>query len=301
MTSPNYAPLAEGRGTPSPSSNQFTDRIPPSSIGTLEVSGVPREDLPALYVQTSNLPTPHGFPESPDPMPPENRAVIVVFPFYTFLLILCSVLVFTFSDYSDCSQPLAMWIAIYVGRHALKTLLHYWRSRLINSGSDVPGHLLLGLGVVDFAGPGVWSLGGYYIFHTETCSSGIFAYACILWGIQSLGLLLPCCFLSTLIFCAPFLVRLAPYLIRPNPNTVAASREVILRLSKLKFSEMTDPPENTSCSICLSDYVAEDDVIRLPCNHVFHAACIHSWLAVSQLCPVDRSNVGEMLAVHSSV
>lgn len=302
MASSNYTPLADEADHGEADSHEAAIASSDRSGVHLVTNTSSREIAAGLFVQTSNLATPVGEEElSSGPITTEVGAVIVVFPFYTLVLVLATVLVFAFCDVSDCSQPLAMWISLYVARHALKTFLYSWRGRLLSTGGEVPNELMLALAVTDFAGPGVWTLGGYYIFHTDSCSTGLYVYACILWSIQSLGLLLPCCFLSTLIFCAPFLVRLAPYLIRPNPNTIAASREVISRLYKSKFSDLSHPPDNTSCSICLSDYVADDEVVKLPCNHVFHSGCITSWLAVSQLCPVDRSNVGDLLAAQSSV
>ena len=229
-----------------------------------------------------------------------TREIVVVLPVFSIALIISTIFVFAFCDYSDCSAPLGQWILMFVARQILKSLLYGLRSRLTLIGRVPSNRLLWLISMTDLAGPTLWSLGGYFIFHTESCDSGIFTYACILWGLQSIGLLLPCCFLSILVFCAPCLLWLAPYIVRPNPNTVATGREVMAKIPKTMYSALPVGADiNTSCTICLNDYVPEDEVMKLPCGHVFHSGCIESWLNVSQLCPVDRTNVATMLSTQA--
>ena len=223
------------------------------------------------------------------------RPVGVYLPYLSTFLLFSTCIVLFFTDGSDCSQPLSDWILAYTGRHVFKAILYERRARMVLLGQELPSYFVFLLGVVDLSGGLVWTLGGYYIFHSSACDAGLFTYACVLWGLQSVGLLLPCCFLSTILFCAPCLLWLAPYIIRPNPNTVATAREVLSKLSAVSYGAVSDRDKDTSCSICLSDYIAEDQVIKLPCNHMFHSGCIESWLSVSQLCPVDRRNVADLV------
>ncbi|KAG0467048.1 hypothetical protein HPP92_018628 [Vanilla planifolia] len=45
------------------------------------------------------------------------------------------------------------------------------------------------------------------------------------------------------------------------------------------------------CSICLSDYGDSDVLRQLPdCGHMFHAACVDSWLRCNPTCPVCRTS-----------
>ena len=44
-----------------------------------------------------------------------------------------------------------------------------------------------------------------------------------------------------------------------------------------------------SCSICLDNYKAQEQVGRLNCGHVFHNDCIRSWLEHQKSCPLCRS------------
>lgn len=49
--------------------------------------------------------------------------------------------------------------------------------------------------------------------------------------------------------------------------------------------------KDTSCSICLEDYVKLDMVMSLPCNHAFHESCLSTWLSTARSCPCCRGNV----------
>ncbi|WCJ35639.1 RING/U-box superfamily protein [Euphorbia peplus] len=43
---------------------------------------------------------------------------------------------------------------------------------------------------------------------------------------------------------------------------------------------------SSECRICLDTLSIGERVIRLPCNHVFHADCLITWLQTSQFCPL---------------
>jgi hypothetical protein len=49
--------------------------------------------------------------------------------------------------------------------------------------------------------------------------------------------------------------------------------------------------ENIECSICLIDFEDEDDVSSLPCNHLFHKACIEEWCSYKADCPNCREKI----------
>lgn len=247
------------------------------------------------FIGSSNLSNVEGQIDENTTLTSRTRPAGVYLPYLSSFFILSTAVVFYLTDSSDCSQPLSGWIFAYMLRHVSKSILFTRRERLLLVGRDLPPLLIFLLALVDLAGPVIWTLGGYYIFHTSTCNTGLFLYACFLWGLQSMGLLLPCFFLSIVLFCAPCLLWLAPYIVRPNPNTIATGREVMSKLSKVRFHEIDPNNCTTSCSICLGDYVSDDEIIKLPCGHMFHSVCIESWLGVSQLCPVDRRNVADLV------
>lgn len=45
------------------------------------------------------------------------------------------------------------------------------------------------------------------------------------------------------------------------------------------------------CAVCQEPYEAGEEVIRLPCGHLFHGTCILPWLDKHNSCPVCRSEL----------
>lgn len=49
--------------------------------------------------------------------------------------------------------------------------------------------------------------------------------------------------------------------------------------------------DGNKCPICLAEYVINDLVSQLPCQHEFHAGCIKQWLELQRSCPCCRHDV----------
>lgn len=47
-----------------------------------------------------------------------------------------------------------------------------------------------------------------------------------------------------------------------------------------------DDEEEPSCSICLCEYERGENVIHLPCDHIYHSSCIKSWTENHVRCPL---------------
>lgn len=74
---------------------------------------------------------------------------------------------------------------------------------------------------------------------------------------------------------------------QPPPEPMGATPEQLLacRDSVISSSEVAAGAE---CSICLGAYHRDEEVRMLPCNHVYHKACIHHWLEKSTFCPICK-------------
>lgn len=58
-----------------------------------------------------------------------------------------------------------------------------------------------------------------------------------------------------------------------------------------KFKDLENKSLN-SCLICFEEYLAEDDVRMLECNHYFHPDCVDRWLiGHSNCCPYCRKDI----------
>ena len=45
------------------------------------------------------------------------------------------------------------------------------------------------------------------------------------------------------------------------------------------------------CSVCRTEFEAEEEVLELPCGHCFHDECIKPWLEVQNTCPICRATL----------
>ena len=51
------------------------------------------------------------------------------------------------------------------------------------------------------------------------------------------------------------------------------------------------------CAICCDDFLESNEVLKLPCRHIFHSHCIQSWLDNHSNCPMCRF---DMLTTNNS-
>ncbi|KAF9912987.1 hypothetical protein BX616_010188 [Lobosporangium transversale] len=68
---------------------------------------------------------------------------------------------------------------------------------------------------------------------------------------------------------------------------VGASDEII---DSIPHHTLTDEEleAKTECSVCKDEFTKEDNLLQLPCKHIFHEDCIKPWLKVSGTCPTCR-------------
>jgi hypothetical protein len=58
-----------------------------------------------------------------------------------------------------------------------------------------------------------------------------------------------------------------------------------LRTIALSVEMMCEQP---SCPICSEDYSPNEEVLRMPCAHVYHSGCVMPWLETKKTCPICR-------------
>lgn len=66
--------------------------------------------------------------------------------------------------------------------------------------------------------------------------------------------------------------------------------EVLSALPRVPW-EAAEHGENSECALCLEEYKESEQVLRMPCGHLFHEGCIGPWFAKSLLCPLCQREV----------
>mmetsp|Transcript_17290 Transcript_17290/g.19483 ORF Transcript_17290/g.19483 Transcript_17290/m.19483 type:complete len:324 (-) Transcript_17290:210-1181(-) len=70
-------------------------------------------------------------------------------------------------------------------------------------------------------------------------------------------------------------------------GTPPASKESVARLISRKVNDR-EVQEKEECSVCQSAYESRDDILEMPCKHIFHKECLKPWLNIHNSCPICR-------------
>lgn len=75
----------------------------------------------------------------------------------------------------------------------------------------------------------------------------------------------------------------------PSSPLQLSERSVSLSVAESIASQLQHDDENFyGCTICLTEYKSDDQVVHLPCIHSYHAICVQSWLKHKNSCPTCR-------------
>lgn len=67
--------------------------------------------------------------------------------------------------------------------------------------------------------------------------------------------------------------------------------ETISTLPHVTWEQGATESKCSECALCLEEYTEGEEVLKLPCNHLFHEACIGPWFAKSLSCPLCQKEV----------
>ena len=74
-------------------------------------------------------------------------------------------------------------------------------------------------------------------------------------------------------------------------------KQIVDRLKVYKYlRNVADQPTAEdalppACTICLDDYIEENDILLLPCHHHYHDGCIRQWFLSHRICPICKVEV----------
>ena len=62
--------------------------------------------------------------------------------------------------------------------------------------------------------------------------------------------------------------------------------------STRQLTQQAEPQAGSDpCAICMEGFRARERLLRLPCGHLFHSACVRPWLERTNTCPLCRAVV----------
>jgi E3 ubiquitin-protein ligase RNF115/126 len=87
------------------------------------------------------------------------------------------------------------------------------------------------------------------------------------------------------------------YIMQNDPNRYGnppASKKAVETLERLECTEENiknlrkDSGCDNSCSVCKDEFEVSQNLIYLPCKHIYHDECIMPWLKERNSCPTCR-------------
>ncbi|KAI3944492.1 hypothetical protein MKW92_044976 [Papaver armeniacum] len=73
---------------------------------------------------------------------------------------------------------------------------------------------------------------------------------------------------------------------------IRASKSFIDGLKKEEYRHNNgDGKDSSSCAVCLEGIIDGSKISNMPCLHMFHSACLVTWLQESNSCPICRRQV----------
>ncbi|KAK6336667.1 hypothetical protein TWF718_009460 [Orbilia javanica] len=69
-----------------------------------------------------------------------------------------------------------------------------------------------------------------------------------------------------------------------------ASEDSIKNLPKVKVTQ-AEVDDGSECVVCQDEYKVNEDVVKLPCRHIYHEECVTRWLETHDACPICRTPI----------
>eukprot|EP01127_Copromyxa_protea_P012027 TRINITY_DN3095_c0_g1_i3.p1 TRINITY_DN3095_c0_g1~~TRINITY_DN3095_c0_g1_i3.p1 ORF type:complete len:126 (-),score=39.76 TRINITY_DN3095_c0_g1_i3:201-578(-) len=70
-------------------------------------------------------------------------------------------------------------------------------------------------------------------------------------------------------------------------HTPAASKEAVDGLPRRPVT-LQEQEQKKECTVCQCELKEAEEVLEMPCQHLFHEECITPWLKMNNSCPVCR-------------
>ena len=92
----------------------------------------------------------------------------------------------------------------------------------------------------------------------------------------------------------PNTIQLPPILVvdlnlNDETNNISRQETSQIIVNSKKYKDITTT--YTTCTICTEDFLEDDDISKVKCNHIFHTKCITEWGHYKCECPTCRQSL----------
>lgn len=76
-----------------------------------------------------------------------------------------------------------------------------------------------------------------------------------------------------------------------DQEELVRDRNNIINVEENIINDLNDKLLTEQCTICHSKFLNNDVIVKLSCNHTFHASCIKEWGHYNPACPLCKTEI----------
>eukprot|EP00439_Symbiodinium_sp_Y106_P020732 s1607_g2.t1 len=224
------------------------------------------------------------------------------------LILFWSQMVFSSHEFDSCDQPLALMIRLIFVIVMVQTMQkaisrHCLCYDAVEDGPPEPLRVRVFRALAASAAV-LWPLvAGVMLFQSKNCSKALTTAVAVIIGyyliLVIVVLVLPAVALGA-VLC---LIRSGRLRLPRMPG--AAPEGAVESLPAAEFDSGRFCQDGrgefpASCAVCLETFTAQKEIVKMPCNHVFHRSCLSGWFQVARTCPLCRGDVEQVIALMLS-
>lgn len=80
-----------------------------------------------------------------------------------------------------------------------------------------------------------------------------------------------------------------PILLLNNGQNIVNKEDHSKKIEKLEKTIVNE--SDKQCVICLADFNKSEEVLKTPCNHLYHTECLKTWFKENNSCPTCRKSI----------
>ncbi len=205
------------------------------------------------------------------------------FPINGCALLSYLLIIALFLDNTDYETPLRAWLIAFFVMKTIDIILNIIRFFSGNRAKKILTIISLILIVIYI----VLIIIGFVWYSQESERGAIKVIVIILCSISIIlyGIIFICIAILIVVLCFVSGGSLNP----ANIETIEKYTNIYIYSDFFKSDK--DRFNDTECAICKEDYIKDDKIMKLNCDHYLHKKCLSEWLKINKTCPYCRSPI----------